>query len=646
MENLSRLPYYSTYENQYINEILHGNGKEDHLKANSDCFNWSPYDEPIESKRSGPVYNMHSYPTKIDYKSIVKYILYYTKPGDVVFDGFSGTGSTGLAALSCEKIDANLEKELKEKKINVQLGKRKAVITDLSPIATFISSSITLPVDLPLLEKYALNLLEETEKEIGWMYKVMNNGTEETIRQIIWSEVYKCQHCEHHIDYWDVGVDFQQKMFHNQFICPSCHQLVIKTECERVTEEAYDDVLKKTAPRVKRVPKRVYVQVDKKKYYRECIEADFEMIRKIEAMPVPETVPNTQMMFKDGNWGEMYRSGYHKGITHVHHFYTKRSLIVLGTLWEKALKAPIEVRNQLLFLISSYNLSNSTLMTRVVFKSNVNDLVVTGYQNGQLYMGSISLEKNIIKGIKEQKLKTLLKAIELFHVEKDDLRISTQSITDLNIPDNSIDYIFTDPPFGQDIIYSEMNFILEAWLGVYTDNKNEAIICKAQGKALPDYKELMKQAFSEMYRILKPSKHISVVFHNSKKDVWNATLEAMREAGFKIVETSILDKKQGSIKQVKAKNAVSKDIIIGAMKLEDATQQDKPTVENKVWDYLVQKIEQTYLSNEEMEKDKQFLYSAYLSYMIKHHLAIEYDAKDFYKQLKLKFPKEQTNGAV
>ncbi|WP_052380406.1 DNA methyltransferase [Paenibacillus camerounensis] len=639
MEKLSRPPFYSTDKNKYINEILYANGNEDRSVVSSDCPNWSPYDKPIESKRSGPVYNMHSYPTKIDYKSIIRYILYYTKPGDVVFDGFSGTGSTGLAALSCEKLDEDLEKEFAEKKINVHLGKRKAVITDLSPIATFISSSVAIPVNIKSLEKQAMNLLEETEKEIGWMYKVVNNGTEETIRQIIWSEVYKCHHCGDHIDYWDVGVDFQKKTFHDRFTCPNCKNIVIKTECERVTEEVYDDVLKKPAMRVKRIPKRVYVQVEKNKYYRECIEADYKLIQKIEDMAVPTTIPNVKMMFKDGNWGEMYRSGYHKGITHVHHFYTKRNLIVLGTLWEKAWTAPIEFRNQLLFLISSYNLSNSTLMTRVVFKSNIDDLVVTGYQNGQLYMGSISLEKNILKGIKEQKLKTLLKAIELFNVEKDDLRISTQSITDLDLPDNSIDYIFTDPPFGQDIIYSEMNFILEAWLGVYTDNTNEAIICKAQGKELADYKELMKQSFSEMYRILKPNKHISVVFHNSKKDVWDATLEAMREAGFKIVETSILDKKQGSIKQVKAHNAVSKDIIIGAVKLGNkAQQQDMAVVENKVWDYLAQIIGQSNSSVDEM--DKQLLYSLYLSYMIKNHLTIEYDAKDFYKELKSRFSKE------
>ncbi|WP_083244760.1 MULTISPECIES: DNA methyltransferase [Lysinibacillus] len=638
MKNLNRLPYYSTGENECIAEILDISETSSEIIRNS---NWTPYNDPVESKRSGPVYNMHSYPTKIDYHSIIKYILYYTKPGDVVFDGFSGTGSTGLAAISCDEVDSKIEQEFQEHNVDYKLGKRKAILTDLSPIATFISSSIALPVDVKKLEQAAVQLLEESEKEIGWMYKVMNDGVEETIRQIVWSEIYKCPNCNFEIDYWDVGVDFENKTFKDTFTCPSCNTNLEKSACERVTEEIYDDVLKEKASRIKRVPKRVYVQVGKKKYYRECIENDIKLINRIELTPIPETVPNVKMMFKDGNWGEMYRSGYHKGVTHVHHFYTRRNLIVLGSLWENALKAPLEVRNQLLFLISSYNLSNSTLMTRVVFKKSVEDLVVTGYQNGQLYLGSISLEKNIIKGIKEQKLKNLIKASGLFNVDKNDIRISTQSITDLNIPDNSIDYIFTDPPFGQDIIYSEMNFILEAWLGKYTDNKNEAIICKAQGKGLVDYKELMKQAFSEMYRILKAGKHMSVVFHNSKKDVWNATIESMVEVGFRIVETSILDKKQGSIKQVKSQNAVGKDIIIGVIKpFQENALKTLSDDECNIWDHLSDVINENYKSKEEIEKDKQFLYSVYLSYMIKNHFSVNYDAKDFYKQLKIRFLKE------
>lgn len=63
--------------------------------------------------------------------------------------------------------------------------------------------------------------------------------------------------------------------------------------------------------------------------------------------------------------------------------------------------------------------------------------------------------------------------------------IHTGSATNLSfLPDESVDLIFTDPPFGSFINYSEMNILWESWLGVFTDSKNEAIVSKVQKRAL------------------------------------------------------------------------------------------------------------------------------------------------------------------
>ena len=64
------------------------------------------YDRPlfaqdIKEGKNDPIYNAHSYHTKVPHKAIVRYILHYTAPGDLVFDGFCGTGMTGVAAQWC-----------------------------------------------------------------------------------------------------------------------------------------------------------------------------------------------------------------------------------------------------------------------------------------------------------------------------------------------------------------------------------------------------------------------------------------------------------------------------------------------------------------------------------------------------------------
>ena len=71
----------------------------------------------------------------------MRYILHYTEPGDIVFDGFCGTGMTGVAAQMCGNPEADLEFKLQiEKEMqDIKWGTRKAILNDLSPIATFIA---------------------------------------------------------------------------------------------------------------------------------------------------------------------------------------------------------------------------------------------------------------------------------------------------------------------------------------------------------------------------------------------------------------------------------------------------------------------------------------------------------------------------
>lgn len=70
----------------------------------------------------------HAYHTKVPHPAIMRYILHYTQPGDIVFDGFCGTGMTGVAAQLCgskSDVDALGEK-------GVKVGVRHSVCTDLS----------------------------------------------------------------------------------------------------------------------------------------------------------------------------------------------------------------------------------------------------------------------------------------------------------------------------------------------------------------------------------------------------------------------------------------------------------------------------------------------------------------------------------
>ena len=64
-------------------------------------YHREPFAADVSEGKNDPIYNAHSYHTKVPHKAVMRYILHYTDPGDIVFDGFCGTGMTGVAAQLC-----------------------------------------------------------------------------------------------------------------------------------------------------------------------------------------------------------------------------------------------------------------------------------------------------------------------------------------------------------------------------------------------------------------------------------------------------------------------------------------------------------------------------------------------------------------
>jgi 16S rRNA G966 N2-methylase RsmD len=94
--------------------------------------------------------------------------------------------------------------------------------------------------------------------------------------------------------------------------------------------------------------------------------------------------------------------------------------------------------------------------------------------------------------------------------------VTNHSATSLDIISESVDYIFVDPPFGSNLMYSELNFLWEPWLRIVTNNAKEAVINKSQQKGLFEYQQLMEDSFRALQIALKPGRWMTVEFHNSQ----------------------------------------------------------------------------------------------------------------------------------
>lgn len=163
---LSDAPYYTACPNPFIEEFIRENGTP--YDENTDDYQREPFATDVSEGKNDPIYNAHSYHTKVPFKAIMKYIFHYTNPGDLVLDGFCGTGMTGVAAEMCGSDDRELQLHFIDEYNRGLWGSRKAIINDLSPIATFISNNYIEHTDAAKLRQLAEEILQKFWRGYSW----------------------------------------------------------------------------------------------------------------------------------------------------------------------------------------------------------------------------------------------------------------------------------------------------------------------------------------------------------------------------------------------------------------------------------------------------------------------------------------------
>ncbi len=637
---LSNAPSYTACPNPFISAFIEENGKK--YDEESDDYHCEPFAADVSEGKADPIYMAHAYHTKVPYKAIMRYILHYTKPGDVVFDGFCGTGMTGVAAQMCGKVEPDFMLALKEEVgKEIEFGARNAIINDLSPIATFISENYNSSTDVFSFSKRFTEIIDETYSELKWLYETNPENsipalikTKGQINYIIWSDVFICSSCGNEIVFWDEAVDLVSKKINETFRCPCCGAELKKSKCERAVEVSYDEALEKSVSMAKQKPVMINYSFNGKRYMKEPDADDLNLIKKINETRITDWYPIAELP-EGYNTEQPKRSN---GIYFVHQLYTKRNLMFLAKVYSKL------ENNKQRFIFTSV-LQNASKMYK--YRTDGKGGIVTG----TLYVPALNQENNVYN-LLQNKADMIYKACVNYSGEN--YIVSTNSSTDEPIPDNSIDYIFTDPPFGANINYSELSFLWEAWLNVTTNNSKEAICNDIQKKGLPEYQELMTQCFSEFNRILKPNRWMTVEFHNSKNAVWNSIQEALQKAGFIIADVRTLDKKQGSFKQVTTTSAVKQDLVISAYKPQNSLKRDvqmNAGSEETAWAFVREHLSKLPVVVD-ADKDGKIdllgerqaflLFDRMVAYHVMNGIPVPIDAIDFYRGLDEHFLKRDT----
>ncbi|MFC1805398.1 DNA methyltransferase [Planctomycetota bacterium] len=643
---LSDPPFYTACPNPFIEDFISFHGRP-YDPASS--YSREPFASDVSEGKNDPIYSAHSYHTKVPHKAVMKYILHYTEPGEVVLDAFCGTGMTGVAAQLCgdrAAVEALGYRVLEDGTIIGEdgqpfstLGARHAVLYDLSPLATFIAYNYTTPVDVDLFEHEAALILDEVEREFGWMYRTLHQdgGTRGKVNYTVWSDVFACPECTHEFVFWDVAVDREKGTVLEEFSCPNCRALLTKRKSERISATKFDKAAGKTIKQGKRVPVLINYSVGKRRYEKAPDHDDLEQLATIEASEQPYWLPTDPMMHVPPGevWGDEWRPG--RAFQYVHELLFRRSALVASSFLRHLRDAPPRVASALLLCLTGV-LQNLSCMYR--WRANAKG----GTVSGTFYMPSTPQEMNAVDQLKA-KARAIGSALRQTHANG--ALVSCQSAHVLQQPDSTADYAFLDPPFGSNLAYSELNFLWESWLRVFTDNGPEAIENKTQGKGQGEYRRLMTACFGEVFRVLKPGRWITVEFSNTKARVWNSIQTALQEVGFVVANVSALDKRQGSFKAVTTPTAVRQDLIISAYKPDGGLEERfarETTSEAGVWDFVRSHLRHlpVFKSKEGRlelipERDPRILFDQMVSWYVRHGVPVPMSSQEFQQGLLARF---------
>lgn len=648
---MSYPPYYTACPNPFIADWLAGLDRP----GDDDRTDPGPFAADVVEGKGNAFYKAHSYPTKVPHPAIMRFILHYTRPGDVVLDGFAGSGMTGVAAQACANPEPRIRQAIEDElgAESIEWGARRAILGELGPSATFIAAGMNLPIDGNAFDAASQALLDRFEREYGWMYRTTvtraNGKTfEAAVDYVVWSEVFTCPHCGGEVVFYDAAFDPDTGRVDNEFCCTSCGATMTKRRRE-IRKTKNRTLAGDTVDRVDMRPVLIAWRGRDATGTKRFDESDVEVLERVARLKLPPfpsaPLPNMHMTHERTNLPRW-------GISSMHHFWPDRALAALSVLWAWAAEeSDPPTRLALRFWIEQafWGLSWMNRYAATHYS------VVNQHMTGVYYVASLTAECSVSYNLegsspKRGKRQHLVKLWNSSPASAGNVMISTGSSTALPVPDASVDYVFVDPPFGENIYYADLAYLIESWHGTTTAPLEEAIQSrhKPSPKNLDDYAYLMSRCFAEFFRVLKPGRWMTVEFSNHSNDVWLRIQDALASAGFVVADTRVFDKDQLSYRQVTADNAVKHDLVISAYKPAEATEHSFEVAaggEDTAWVFVREHLSRVPVTEglrgrahvvRERQADR--VYERMVAYHVARNALVPMTAAEFYAGLEQRFP--------
>jgi DNA modification methylase len=513
----------------------------------------------ILPKPNTPIYNMIRIWGRKTPNVVAKYIEWFTKEGEVVLDPFAGSGPAIIEALRL---------------------KRRAIYNDLNNFLTFIVKASLVPVTLEEIEK-SFKLIKQTI--MSKSYEARNSSGERITLKF--KDLYTTYCSEHDSE----AVIISTKYAACYSISPNAVDIVKREaskgkigEAGRKLLNALEgsntftiDKLRETVKpeelgfsRSEELTRTLNFLVEKG-----CLEAvgevpleikyfcklygetqrsgrnfeikqperdDIERIRKISELEPPFYYPRNELLYPNGQLFLTYRPG----VETIDKLFTRRNIIALSILRKEIedLEVSENIKNVLRLAFASIIYQCSKMCREGAGSWGEKNYVIRPVFLEKNVLHVFTNKKKIIMKGKEEALsfkdfvkeatnpKEVIMGDATVCFMNDDARKLMSSYEDC------IDYIFTDPEYGDSVQYYELSLMASSWLGIENDWKDEIVVNPKQGKTREVYREMLREAFLNCYRLLKPGRYMTVTFHSREIKYWNDLLYAITSSGFEYVD--------------------------------------------------------------------------------------------------------------